>query len=1163
MTTVQTLRRVAGIFSSRRELARTSDAVASRAAQGGQVRWRRLPAAADAKRSSRRLILAAVGLVLAAGVALPAAASAAEASPHWTIESLPTPFDFSSVDTPGCLMDREGFEFTVQIEVCDAYEVRVANVGAKPTAGPVVIEDTLPTAVSVQAVQLFWTAPRNGAIGAGEDLARAHCTLAPLRCQLPASFFAAEGQTVRPGQLLNLRIETTVNEPAVPATLTNEATVSGGGAEPASTTSQNTLLKGSPPFGLQSFLVPTVGLGGDLETQAGGHPFTLSTRLGLDTEVRSGPEEKGLPTSVADVRDILIDLPPGLAGSAVSTPATCTFAQLSGEGAGLEKHSGCPDESIVGSLRTEPEYTTSVQSPLYNMVPPHGVAAEFGYLDVLNTAHVLAISLVPTPQGYVLRTTSPEVPQITLTNIIADVFGDPAARDSGREPQATDVPTFTEPADCDGQPLITSVHLDSWQHPGTYNPDGSPNLAEPNWVTASSEAPPVSGCNKLAGLFKPTLTATPSTNQGDSPTGLEVDLKLPQQTGPETLATPPLKKAVVTLPEGMTVNPSSANGLAGCSLAQIGVSAAGIPNAAPPQCPDASKIGTVELETPALPGTLEGQIYVAKQTENPFGSLLALYIVVNDPKTGVVVKLPGEIKADPSSGQLTTVIDNSPQFPFTELRTKFFAGQKAALRTPAVCAPYKVTSQMTPWSAPESGPPATPAGTFKITQGCAENAAAEPNKPAFSAGTLNPTAGLYSPFVLKLSREDGSQELKGLNVALPPGLIGKLAGVGECSEAQIAAAKSREHEGGGAQEQASPSCPASSEVGTVTVGAGAGLTPYYTQGHAYLAGPYKGAPLSLATITPAVAGPYDLGNVVVRTALQVDPYTTQITAVSDEIPHILHGIPLDIRSVVLNMNKPNFTLNPTSCEKKSITGSLTSVLGGSAPLTNSFQVGGCKSLGFAPHLALSLKGGTKRNKNPALTATLTYPKGNYANIASAQVTLPHSAFLDQAHIGTVCTRVQFAAHACPAGSVYGKAIAYSPLLDKPLSGPVYLRSSSNKLPDLVADLNGQIEVTLDGKIDTGKGGGIRNTFTAVPDAPVSKFVLSLEGGKQGLLVNSENLCGPKAKTHAIADFTGQNGKVYNTTPKVQNSCNGKGKKHHKASKSQASRAVLSRLLGEW
>ncbi len=1131
-----------------------------------------IPCFVPKMRRARRAALSGAGVVaavLGAFFLAPAANAATPAAPRWAIESLAAPTDFSTADNAGsiCNADLTG-------KSCDAYIVTATDVGAAAMkAKEVELEDTLPAGLAVRDVGLHWSGieavpPRQEGENLNASGKACTVTLPHVTCKLKASFFSELGRTVHPDDALKMEVAVTVDEGPTPAVLTNTVKVAGGEAPAAEASATNTLEEGPPPFGPTLFSSPALGPDGADATQAGSHPYELPTHIGFGSEVREPADNLVVATSVENPRDILVDLPPGLAGSAVSTPELCTLAQLSApsENAIEDGTSSCPPESQIGFLHAYPISSDGVKNLIYNMVPERGVAAEFGFVDVLGGAHVLYASLVPTPAGYVLRTSSDEIPEIQLTELIANIYGDPYTRDGSLLEASKHVPTLTMPSDCSGEPLITSVHMDSWQHPGSYLPDGEPNLAEPNWVTSTSQSEPVSGCNQLEGLFNPTITATPSTNRADSPTGLEVDLKIPQSEGTETLGTPPLKKAVVTLPEGMTVNPSSANGLQGCSLSALGMSPSGQPNAAAPNCPNASKIGSVELETPALPGVLQGDIYVAKQAENPFHSLLALYIVVNDPTTGVVVKIPGEIRANATSGQLETVVDNSPQFPFSELRTHFFAGQRAALRTPSVCGKYIVTSQLTPWSAPESGPPAEPTANFQITQGCAPSAAAEPNHPAFAAGTLNPLAGAYSPFVLKLSREDGSQELKGLSLTLPEGLIGKLAGIAECPDSALAAAAAKS----GTAEQQSPSCPAASEVGAVTVGAGAGLTPYYATGRAYLAGPYKGAPLSLAIVTPAVAGPYDLGTVVVRNALQVDPYTAQITAVSDEIPHILQGIPLDVRSIALQLPRHEFTLNPTSCEKKTIAGSLTSVLGQAAPLSNPFQVGGCSNLGFKPKLAISLKGGTKRHTFPALKAVLTYPQGSYANIASAQVTLPHSSFLEQGHIKTVCTRPQLASQTCPAASIYGKATAVTPLLDKPLSGPVYLGVGfGHELPDLVAELNGQIRVLLDGKVDTGKEDGLRNSFEVVPDAPVSKFTLEMFAGKKSLIVNSENLCSPQAKTKAVADFTGQNGKVYDTTPKVANSCGGKskkggkGKRHHRASKRQLDRALLGRLGGAW
>ena len=1069
--------------------------------------------------------------------------------PAWNLHLLALPTHFSPAEDVGCV---EGIGQDEQHPPCDAYQLSATDVGAKQTSGGVTITDTLPTGVQAQRIDFLSISSLPGKNIT--PLPGGDCNLVTVSCHYTGA--------VLPDETLQMIVYVTVGG-AQETTLSNLAKVEGGHAAAATTESQNVIDSTPAPFGPAGLSNSVLGSDGSPQNQAGAHPYELQTRIDLNTILGVTPIGGFEATGAGDPRDIAVDLPVGFLGTALATP-TCSFAELSSHVfAGV---SGCPADTIVGRIHTEPNNQDSAIGPIYNMTPEHGVAAEFGFVDLLAGAHVLYASVVPTPAGYVLRTTAREIPQITLSDIITSFYGNPEARNGGGAEGQKEVPFFTNPADCDGRPLITSVHMDSWQHPGTYLPDGEPDLSEPNWVTKTFEsAEPVSGCDQLAGLFKPSLEVHPTTTQSDQPSGLDVTLKVPQDENSETLATPPLKKAVVNLPEGMSVNPSSANGLQGCSLAEIGIDATThLPDAAAPNCPDAAKIGTLELETPALPGILDGQIYVAKPSENPFGTLLALYLVVDDPTTGVVIKIPGEIKANPETGQLTTVVDNSPQFPFSELRTHFFGGQRAPLRTPAVCATYKATSSLTPWSAPASGPPATPAGSFKVGQSasgegtCPESAAEEPAAFSFEAGTVSPIAGAYSPFVVHLKRADGSQELSGLDVALPEGLLGKLAGVQECSEEELAVARSREREGGGAEEPASPSCPAASEVGKVTVGAGAGLTPYFTTGRVYLAGPYKGAPLSLAIITPAVAGPFDLGDVLVRVALQVDPYTAQIHAVSDPLPHILDGIPLDIRSVALQMDRQNFTLNPTSCETKQITGTATTVQGQSALLSNRFQVGGCNMLGFKPRLKLSLKGSTKRTGVPALKAVLTYPKGSYANIASVSTVLPRSEYIDQAHIGDVCTRVQFNSGAgdgsgCPRRSILGHATAYSPLLENPLKGTVYFRSngSERELPDIVVALRGQIDVTLVGFVDSvGKKGAevsrLRTRFENVPDAPVSRFVLQLAGAKHGLLENSAPLC--KVKNVAQVKMVGQNGKTYDTEPIVKNDCkkgHHRGKHHHR------------------
>jgi len=367
-------------------------------------------------------------------------------------------------------------------------------------------------------------------------------------------------------------------------------------------------------------------------------------------------------------------------------------------------------------------------------------------------------------------------------------------------------------------------------------------------------------------------------------------------------------------------------------------------------------------------------------------------------------------------------------------------------------------------------------------------------------------------------------------------LTGKLAGIPACPDAALAAAARRP----GKDEAASPSCPPASAVASVSVGAGVGPQPFYVAGTAYLAGPYRGAPLSLAIVTPAVAGPFDLGTVVVRAALRVDPRTAQVTVESDPIPTVLEGIALEVRDIRVRTEKPDFTLNPTSCDPMAVGGEATSLLGAVAPLGDRFQVGECARLRFKPRLRLRLFGGPARGDYQRLRAIVEFPRrGPQANVARAAVTLPHSAFLAQEHIEGVCTRVQFAADACPPGSIYGRARAVTPLLDRPLAGPVYLRSSDNTLPDLVAALRGPpeqpIEIELVGRTDSVEG-ALRNTFDTVPDAPVTKFTLELFGGKRGLIVNSRDLCGERRRQRATVRLDGHNGKKHDFRPVVRHSC---------------------------
>jgi hypothetical protein len=650
--------------------------------------------------------------------------------------------------------------------------------------------------------------------------------------------------------------------------------------------------------------------------------------------------------------------------------------------------------------------------------------------------------------------------------------------------------------------------------------------------------------------FKPSITAVPTTKAAQSPTGLDFSLDVNDEglTSPTGQAHSDIKKAVVTLPEGFSTNPALAEGLEVCSEADL---ARETPFSAPGAgCPNASKIGTVEVESKLIEENVNGALYIAKPYENPFNSLLALYIVIKNPNLGILVKQPLQVVPDPVTGQLTTVADNLPQLPFSHFKLHFREGTRSPLASPPGCGSYQAKAVLTPYS---GGAPITTTSAFEIITGpdagpC-PSGGLPPFRPGLIAGTLNNAAGRFSPFNVRLSRTDSEQEFTRFSIKLPPGIVGILAGIPYCPDAALEAAKHRT----GAEEIASPSCPAASEIGRTLVGAGVGPSLAYAPGKLYLAGPYKGTAFSLAAVTAAKVGPFDLGTVVVRQGFKVDRETAEVfidATESDPIPHIIDGIPVHARDIRAYVDRSKFVFNPTSCARASTASTL---LGagldfGSAvddrPVTVStpFQAADCAALKFEPKLKLQLKGGTKRGAHPAFRAELKMnggPEKGEANIARAQVTLPRSAFLEQGHIKTICTRTQFRVDQCPAGSIYGYAKATTPVLAEPVEGPVYLRSSEHQLPDLVASLHSEkITVDVVGRIDS-LNGRIRNTFEAVPDAPISKFVLTMQGGKKGLIVNSTNLC--RGTHKAIADFTAQNGKVSNTRPAVKAKCGRKGK----------------------
>jgi hypothetical protein len=984
------------------------------------------------------------------------------------------------------------------------------NIGGAASSGPITVDlGPLPAGVvtsgPAEGPSGWWTCTT--------ELSKVECTAENVVKPL------APSAPIRVPIKVQLPLETTLEA---------DVNVSGGGA--GQSASYPLALEISPTpkgAGVAALYSKVLEADGSPSTQAGGHPYSQATIFALNS-VRS---TDGRIVPVGEVKDVDVDLQAGYVGSPLVTPRCPTGEPFICPYVG-ETDVGhlYPGVGGFGALGFEGQ-----DEPFHNAVPVLGAAAQFSTKIAQPVATLLG--RVRSNEDFGIRIESPDNSPFEEVYYLDTVFfGEPAG--------AGGKAFFRNATDCAAErqnPPQQSLAASSWQEPNHFD-------------SRLVQVAAVEGCDKLH--LEPAFELQPTSTQGSSGVGAVAHLHIDQSglTDPNKLGTPDLKRSVVTLPAGFDVNPAQANGLEACSEAQVGYEMGKEPlplnptrfNEDPVTCPDASKLGTVEATSPLLEEPLKGTIYLAAQEENPFNSLIGVYLVFESERFGVTLKLPGKVETNEGTGQVTATFDYVPQQPIEDLSLNFRGGgPRSEFATPEVCGTYTTTGTWTPWSAPESGPPAQTSNSFIVSSGCSSSASTRPFHPSFEGGSVNPLAGSYTPLLIKINRNDGEQELTSLDFTLPPGESARLAGVPYCSDAAIAAAATKT----GRAEQASPSCPAASQIGTVDAAAGVGSEPFHASGNVYLAGPYKGAPISAVVITPAVAGPFDLGDVVIRSPLFVDPETAQVTAKSDPIPTILRGIPLKIRSVAISIDRSGFSLNPTNCEAMLIAATVGSSGGASATPANRFQVGGCDKLAFKPKLQVSLEGSTKHAGHPALKAVLTYPKqGAYSNIARAQVNLPHSEFLDQGNLNKTCTKPVLLAGNCPKSTIYGKAKAWTPLLEKPLEGNVYLVGGYGyKLPALVAELNGQIRIVLKGKVDSGKNKGIRNTFEAVPDAPVSRFVLQLKGGKKySLLENSENLCAQPQR--AIARFTAQNGRVQQTKPLIANQCKKNTKKRHKKQK---------------
>ncbi len=936
---------------------------------------------------------------------------------------------------------------------------------------------------------------------------------------------------------------------------------------------------------------PEVANPNDLDTQAGSHPFDMTTsfRLNLD------PLEQ--LTGELRARDVSVNLPSGVSGSIVSVPQ-CPMYRLANE------LLGCPTSSQVGVVRVylAGKPGSGELAPVYNMVPSDGGTAEISFPVALVTQPVIVKVRTDGDYGIVAQTRgiSEYEPFEGLTLTLWGVPADPrhdaerftplqgsagVARFPGRhpggpngEPLSDSTPLsayLTNPTKCGG-PIDATIAADSWVSPARFNPDdGRPDLSDPNWVTASTPmySAGVTGCDKMR--FNPSLSVVPDTTQADSPSGYAIGLHVPQSVDPNDLATPALKDAVATLPQGLAISPGAADGLQACTDNpadppgsagnEIGLASLEPTvrfSDAEPSCPAAAQVGSVELRTPLLPDVLQGQVYLSSYHS---GNTYAVLIVIRG--DGLLVKLRSTVVANPVTGQLTATFANNPELPFSDFTLHFYGGPRAVFVNPAQCGPATTTIDLTPWAAGPGGlGDATPSSTFDVSfdGNGAPCPSPQPFAPSFTAGTTSIQAGGFSPFTATFSRADSNQEVNHVQVVTPPGLLGTLANVPLCPEPQASQG----------------TCSSASQIGHVVVASGSGAAPLYLPipgqppNPVYVTGPYRGAPFGLTFVVPAVAGPYNLGTVVVRAAINVNSTTAALTVTSDPLPTIIDGVPVQVKSVNVVVDRPNFIFNPTDCNPMSVGGSVTSLQGATAALSSPFQVTGCGDLGFKPGFKVTTSGKTSRAKGASLDARVSFPPsalGKQANFAKVKVDLPKQLPSRLTTLQKACPAATFEANpaGCPQGSAIGIVKAITPALPVELTGPVYFVSHGGaQFPSLVIVLQGDgVRVDLIASTFISKAGITSSTFNTVPDVPVNSFELYLPQGPNSALAANGNLC--KSKLTMPTAFTAQNGIViHQSTPIAVTGCGAKARrartarKHHKHTGSRQARGADRQHTGD-
>jgi hypothetical protein len=1084
-------------------------------------------------------------LAVLAVVAL-GAGDASASMPWWHVNAISAP------------AAKLGQESRVVLEASDLGDAPVDGLGEPATIVYKLPEGVVPTAVYPE-------------IGAGE----LDSQVASLDFELTSCSIAGQTVTCKFGGLLlpyeHFSIPVEVHVEAGAGNGVSEVSLSGGGAPSLVVKRPLRLDAGAPSFGIENYELTAEEEGGGIDAQAGSHPFQLTSTFSLKADSEDVYKEgksgfyPNVSTTLPEVRpiglakDLDFTLPPGLIGNPTPLPECNVKLFLEEAGSASSRAGICPRNTVVGvatatvtSIFRGSQAPFGFTVPLYSLEPAVGEPARFGFGIPLGGSVILDTS-VRTGKGYGVVVSVPDIPE-TVSFIGSQVtfWGTPAdpRHDTTRQTCLTNLLTFLGetcpvdekplpflimPTSCEAD-LNTSLETDPWEHPGQF---ATPK--EYTFQNITGEPYALDGCNHLS--FEPSINVAPDGQQASTPTGLTVGVHVPQEgaLNPIGLANSTVKNTTVTLPAGVAINPAGADGLLACGESEIGLE-----SATEQTCPESSKVGTVEIKTPLLPNPLVGAAYLATQDTNPFGTLVALYLDVYNPVSGVRVKLAGEVKPDPVTGQLVSTFDNTPPLPFEDLSLHFFGGSRAPLGTPALCGGYTTTGSIASWS---GNAPVDSSSEFKITSGPNGTSCSNPLPfaPSLTTGSLNIQAGAFTPFTMTMSREDGNQNLDAIQLKMPSGLLGTLSSVKLCGEAEGNAG----------------TCGPESLIGETTVSVGLGGNPYTVKGgKVYITGPYKGAPYGLSIVNPAKAGPFNLGQVVVRAKIEVNPEDAAIAISSDSsgpyrIPQMIDGIPLQIKHVNVTVNRPEFTFNPTNCSPQQIGGALTSSEGAVSALHVPFQVTNCAVLGFKPIFTVSTAGRTSRAKGASLNVKLTYPKapfGSQANIGKVKVDLPKQLPSRLTTLQKACPDSTFNANpaSCPPNSRIGTATATTPVLPVHLEGPAYFVShGGEKFPELIIALTGQgVTVYLHGETFINPQGITSSTFRTIPDVPIGVFELHLPQGPDSALAANGNLC--TAKLVMPTTFVGANGmQIKQTTPITATGC-GK-KKAKKANKHRKKR----------